>query len=128
MTHDQLSTLEEPGELTAVQAGCCSLPPSLRLPSAEADQLAAMFKALGHPVRLQIVELLGRYGGQVCVCDVESQFDLSQPTISHHLRILREAGLVAAEQRGQWAFYHVRPAALERLRGVVDSLAGPPNS
>jgi ArsR family transcriptional regulator len=109
-------------EDAAIPVACCSLPPSLRLASAEAEQLAAMFKALGHPVRLQMVELLSRYGGQVCVCDVENQFDLSQPTISHHLKILREAGLVAAEQRGLWVYYFVQPAALAQLRGVLGSL------
>lgn len=109
-------------EIQVEQTVCCSLPPSLRLAPEEAQHLAAMFKALGHPVRLQIVELLSRYGGQVCVCDVESQFDLSQPTISHHLKILREAGLVASEQRGLWAFYVVQPAALAQLRSVLGSM------
>lgn len=104
------------------QAACCSLPPSLRLAPEEAQRLAAIFKALGHPVRLQIVELLSRFGGQVCVCDLESQFDLSQPTISHHLKILREAGLVASEQRGLWAFYVVQPAAMAQIRSVLISM------
>lgn len=104
-------------------AACCEAGVSLRLAAGEAEELAAMFKALGHPVRLQIVELLSRYAGQVCVCDVESQFDLSQPTISHHLKILRAAGLLAAEPRGLWVYYHLRPAAVERVRGLVDSLA-----
>ncbi len=123
MAHEQLSKLEEAGELQVMQAGCCSPSPlSLRLAPEEAEQLAAMFKALGHPVRLQIVELLGRYGGQVCVCDVESQFALSQPTISHHLKILRQVGLIAAEQRGQWVYYFVRPTALEQLRVMLGSL------
>ena len=81
-----------------------------------------MFKALGHPVRLQIVDLLSRYAGQACVCDIESQFALSQPTISHHLKILREAGLVAAEHRGLWAFYFLRPAAMDKLRSLLGGL------
>jgi ArsR family transcriptional regulator, arsenate/arsenite/antimonite-responsive transcriptional repressor len=101
---------------------CCVLPPSLRLSSAEAEELSAMFKALGHPVRLQIVDLLSRFAGQVCVCDVENQFELSQPTISHHLKILREAGLVAAEQRGLWVFYYLRPAAVDKLRSLLDGV------
>ncbi len=101
---------------------CCAMPPSLRLPTNEADELAAMFKALGHPVRLQIVELLSRFGGQACVCDVEAQFSLSQPTISHHLKILREAGLVAADQRGLWVYYHVNPTAVEQLWLLLDTL------
>ena len=84
-----------PTAIAAEPKSCCGLPPSLRLSPTEADELAGMFKALGHPVRLQIVDLLSRFEGQVCVCDVEGQFDLSQPTISHHLKILREAGLVA---------------------------------
>ena len=81
-----------------------------------------MFKALGHPVRLQIVELLSRFAGQACVCDVEGQFELSQPTISHHLKILREAGLIDAEHRGLWAFYYLRPAAVDKLRTLLDGL------
>ena len=113
-----MSTLEI--ELTSKQANvCCELPPSLRLEADEADDLAACCKALGHPVRLQMVDLLSRFGGQVCVCDVESQFALSQPTISHHLKILRDAGLVGAEQRGLWAFYFVRKPQVERVRSLM---------
>jgi ArsR family transcriptional regulator len=110
------------GDQPTVFERCCALPPSLRLSHAEADDLAAMFKALGHPVRLQIVDLLSRFAGQACVCDIESQFDLSQPTISHHLKILREAGIVASEHRGLWAFYYLRPSAMDKLRGLLDSL------
>jgi ArsR family transcriptional regulator len=94
----------------------------LRLEVEEANELSAMFKALGNPVRLQIVELLSRYAGQVCVCDVEGQFELSQPTISHHLKILREAGLVASEQRGLWVYYFLRPQAVDKLRGLLGGL------
>ena len=80
------------------------------------DGFARVLKALGSPVRLKIMHILGRSGGQVCVCDIEAQFDLSQPTISHHLRLLREAGLVETEQRGPWVHYSVR-------RGEIDALA-----
>lgn len=107
---------------TTENGACCALPPSLRLSSTEADELAGMFKALGHPVRLQIVDLLSRFAGQVCVCDLESQFELSQPTISHHLKILREAGLVAAEQRGLWVYYYLRPAAVTRLGALLQGV------
>lgn len=106
----------------ASSASCCELPPTLRLAPDEADELAAMFKALGHPVRLQIVDLLSRYAGQACVCDIESQFELSQPTISHHLKILREAGLVAAEHRGLWIYYFLRPEAVGKLRSLLQHL------
>ena len=109
--------------LTAAETNtCCNLAPSLLLSPAEADELAGMFKALGHPVRLQIVELLSRFEGQVCVCDFESQFDLSQPTISHHLKILREAGLIQAEQRGLWVYYYLRPAAVTRLGALLQGV------
>lgn len=116
------AVLTLPGSVPANPARCCELPPTLRLAVDDAEELAAMFKALGHPVRLQIVDLLSRYAGQACVCDIESQFDLSQPTISHHLKILRQTGLVSAEQRGQWAYYHLRPAAVDKLRSLLQSL------
>ena len=97
--------------------GCCALSPaSLEMTEADAARLAAMFKAMGNPVRLQIVHMLSRYGGQACVCDVENLFDLSQPTISHHLKVLRQAGLIDSEQRGLWRYYFIRPAALQELR------------
>lgn len=101
---------------------CCGLSPGLRLSADEAGELAGMFKALGHPVRLQIVDLLSRFAGQVCVCDVESQFALSQPTISHHLKVLRDAGLVAAEQRGLWVYYYLQPAALAKLSALLGGM------
>jgi ArsR family transcriptional regulator len=115
------STIELQGESSA---GCCDMLPALRWTSEEAEQLAAMLKALAHPVRLQIVDLLSRYGGQVCVCDVEAQFDLSQPTISHHLKVLRQAGLIDCEQRGVWIYYHTRPAALTQLQAILAGMTG----
>ncbi len=105
---------------------CCNLLPGLRLQEAEATRLANLFKALSHPVRLQIVDLLSRYGGQVCVCDIEQHFSLSQPTISHHLKILRQAGLLDAEQRGVWVYYHTRPDALAELHRLMADLTANP--
>ncbi len=87
-----------------------------------AQSWAGLFKALSHPVRVQILDILSRYEGQVCVCDLESQFDLSQPTISHHLKVLRQAGLVIAEQRGQWLFYRVQPKIIEDLSNFLTGL------
>ena len=104
-------------------ARCCILRSGLRLPEEEAGALADMFKAIGHPIRLQIVDLLSQFGGQVCVCDIEAHFTLSQPTISHHLRVLRQAGLVEAEQRGLWVYYVTAPAALARLQEFLSALA-----
>ncbi|MGL4649324.1 MAG: ArsR/SmtB family transcription factor [Caldilineaceae bacterium] len=105
--------------------GCCALPPSLRLSNGEAELLAGLCKALSHPVRMQMVELLSRYGGQMCVCDIEGQFSLSQPTISHHLKLLREAGLVRAEQRGLWSYYTLRADRLAPLQGLLAQLRVP---
>lgn len=104
---------------------CCDPSVGLRFATEEAERLAVMFKAIGHPVRLQIVDLLSRYGGQVCVCDIEAQFTLTQPTISHHLKILREAGLVGYEQRGLWAYYFVRSSAIEQLQSLAGQWTSP---
>ncbi|MCX2929777.1 metalloregulator ArsR/SmtB family transcription factor [Mycobacterium sp. CVI_P3] len=99
---------------------CC--PPLTHQPlgSDWAGELARMFKALGDPVRLRILSLIASHeGGQCCVCDITPTFDLSQPTISHHLKTLREAGLVDCERRGTWVYYWVIPAALEQLSTVL---------
>jgi ArsR family transcriptional regulator len=81
----------------------------------QAERLAAIAKALGDPVRLQLVDVLRKHAGKVCVCELVPLFDLSQPTVSHHLKVLREAGLVGSERRGLWAYYHVLPDALKEL-------------
>jgi ArsR family transcriptional regulator len=87
---------------------------------ASAARLAQVFKALGDPVRLRLVSLIGaRQGGEVCVCDLTSAFDLTQPTISHHLKVLREAGLIKSERRGTWVYYRLVPAALERMAALL---------
>jgi ArsR family transcriptional regulator len=81
----------------------------------EAERLASVAKALGDPVRLQLVDVLRRNAGKVCVCELVPLFDLSQPTVSHHLKVLREAGIVGSERRGLWAYYHVLPDRLDEL-------------
>jgi ArsR family transcriptional regulator len=88
--------------------------------TAAAENLAATFKALADPTRVAIVNRLAA-GDECCVCDLTEAFALTQPTISHHLRILREAGLVDAERRGTWAYYRVIPTAVAQLRGVFGS-------
>jgi ArsR family transcriptional regulator len=80
-----------------------------------AERMAAIAKALADPVRLQLVDVLRKHAGKVCVCELVPLFDLSQPTVSHHLKVLREAGLVASERRGLWAYYYVIPDSLEEL-------------
>jgi len=90
--------------------------------SAAAAELAAVFRALSDPTRVSIVNRLA-CGEECCVCDLTDAFALSQPTVSHHLRILRDAGLVEAERRGTWAYYRLVPEAIERLREVFEPAA-----
>ena len=81
----------------------------------EAIRMAQVAKALGDPVRLQLVDVLRKHAGKVCVCELVPLFDLSQPTVSHHLKVLRDAGIVGSERRGLWAYYFVIPDALKEL-------------
>jgi ArsR family transcriptional regulator len=81
----------------------------------EALRMAEVAKALGDPIRLQLVDVLRRHAGKVCVCELVPLFDVSQPTLSHHLKKLREAGLVDSERRGLWAYYYVIPDAMKEL-------------
>jgi ArsR family transcriptional regulator len=83
---------------------------------------ARLLKALADPTRLRILSLLSRYEGEVCVFEIVESFTLEQPTISHHLRILRDAGLVDCRKKGLWAYYYVRREALNRAREVIGSL------
>ena len=99
---------------------CCS--PLAREPLTEdwAGDLARMFKALGDPVRLRLLSLIASHaGGEACVCDISATIDLSQPTISHHLKVLRQAGLLDCERRGTWVYYWVIPSALQQLSAVL---------
>ena len=89
---------------------------------AREDALAAAFKAIGHPVRMRILEILSRQSDPLCVCHIESRFTLSQPTISHHLRFLRKAGLVNSERRGTWIYYSVRKEGVQPLYSFMTSI------
>jgi ArsR family transcriptional regulator len=83
--------------------------------------LAPVFKALGDPVRLRLLSMIASIeNGEVCVCDLTGAFDLTGPTISHHLKVLREAGLVEGDRRGTWVYYRLVPQALEQLGGLLD--------
>jgi len=100
--------------------GCC--PPLLTAPVDEeqAVELAKVFKALGDPVRLRLLSLIASQdGGEICVCDLTPAFALSQPTVSHHLKLLRQAGLIASERRGTWVYYRLLPRATDRLAAVL---------
>ena len=81
----------------------------------EAERMASIAKALADPVRLQLVDVLRKHAGKVCVCELVPLFDLSQPTVSHHLKVLRQAGIVDSERQGLWAYYFVKTDALEEL-------------
>src|SRR5438067_12143114 len=104
-------------QIATLPAVCCG-PATEPLAVHERDQLAAQFNALADPTRVAIVNSLSA-AGEVCVCNLTASFDLSQPTISHHLKILREAGLVEATRRGTWMYYRLVPESLEALRGAL---------
>lgn len=87
---------------------------------AEAERMAVIAKALGDPVRLTLVDVLKKHAGEVCVYELLPLFDLSQPTLSHHLKRLRDAGVVNSERRGLWAYYYVEPEALDELSRWLD--------
>jgi len=83
-----------------------------------------MLKALADPTRLEILRVVAAQSGAVCACDIVDRFDLSQPTISHHLKILRDAGLLASRRNGLWSFYEPDPAGLEVLSGLPSRIVG----
>ncbi len=94
---------------------CCEPVAYPDVDARKAERLAQVAKALGDPIRLQLVDVLREQAGRVCVCELIPLFDVGQPTVSHHLKVLRDAGLVDSERRGLWAYYYVRPDALEEL-------------
>ena len=98
---------------------CC---PPADVDPADRSPEAALFKALGDRHRLTILATLARAADEVCVCDFTAGLPLNQPTVSHHLAILREAGLVTGERRGTWVYYRLAPDAPGRLAAAVDSL------
>ena len=104
-----------PKQKRAAGAACCEPVVYPDVERERAERMAQIAKALADPVRLQLVDVLRKHAGKVCVCELVPLFDLSQPTVSHHLKVLRDAGLVASERRGLWAYYYVIPDALEEL-------------
>ena len=120
-------TLTPVGQLSPSQAvACCS--PLLKEPlSADAaEDIAPVLKALGDPVRLRLLSLIAACDGQeACVCDLNDAFDLSQPTISHHLKVLHDVGLLDRTKRGVWVYYAVKSGALRDLAGLLGGVADP---
>ena len=107
--------------LTPVESlACCTPLTSSPLAQEQAEQLAPVLKALGDPVRLRLLSLVAAHAsGEACVCDLNDAFDLSQPTISHHLKVLHEAGLLDRSKRGTWVYYAVRREALADLAQLI---------
>ncbi len=104
--------------LTVIE--CCKPLAAAALSDDEADATARLFKALSDPARVKIVNLLATSEDPVCACELIPALGLSQPTVSHHLKKLTDAGLLEREQRGVWAYYSIEPAAAERLRALAD--------
>jgi len=107
-----------PAELSLI--ACCGPLTAPTLSDAEAESTATLFKALGDPARVRIVNLLASRGREVCACEFEPALGLSQPTVSHHLKKLTDAGLLDREQRGKWAYFSINPEAAAKLAGLVD--------
>ena len=104
----------------AESAACCAPLSAQPLTMEQAEQVAPLLKALADPVRLRLMSLVAsRPGGEACVCDLNVAFDLSQPTISHHLKVLHEAGLVDRDKRGVWVYYRARTEALASLGALI---------
>ncbi|MFC8359363.1 ArsR/SmtB family transcription factor [Streptomyces griseorubiginosus] len=110
-------------EVIGRDAACCPGLSAAPLDENQAADLAKVFKALGDPVRLRLMSMIASrgQGGEVCVCELTPAFDLSQPTISHHLKLLRQAGLIDCERRGTWVYYWVLPGVLDRLAGFLST-------
>jgi len=115
---DVVTTSVTVGDVTA----CCSPLTGGALDSAAAERLASVFKALGDPARVKLVSLIAASeGGEACICDLTGPLGLSQPTVSHHMRMLVDVGLVSREQRGKWAYYRVISEALDRIAAAVST-------
>ncbi len=112
-------------ELSPVETvACCSPLVSQPLTAEAAERIAPLLKALADPVRLRLVSLVASHDqGEACVCDLNDAFDLSQPTISHHLKVLHEVGLLDRAKRGVWVFYRIKPEALADLAGLLGGVA-----
>ncbi|MCT7662083.1 ArsR/SmtB family transcription factor [Mycobacterium deserti] len=117
--------MSKPG-LPLTDVSACAYAPLVREPlsSAAAADIAAKLKALSDPVRLRLFSLVASHANrEACVCDISGDFDVSQPTISHHLRVLKEAGLLASERRASWVYYSVVPEALNLISSVLSTAA-----
>lgn len=115
-------------ELTVIQnnSNCCPPPPELKLERSLAQSGAALLASIADPTRLSIVNMLAESREAVCVCDITDSFTLGQPTISHHLRLLREAGLIVGDKRGKWVYYSIVPAKLVEIQNLLEKVFAQP--
>jgi ArsR family transcriptional regulator len=106
---------------------CCTPLSGEPMGEEQAGRVAPLLKALADPVRLRLMSMvLSHEGGEACVCDLTPAFDLSQPTISHHLKVLHEAGLLNREKRGVWVYYQARPGAMQAMTTLFAGVGGTP--
>ena len=120
VVNQKLLPLVDPG-----QVPCCEPLAREPLPSAGAEELAPLFKALADPVRLRLLSLIACHdGGESCVCDLLEAFDMTAPSVSYHLKILREAGLISSQRRGTWVYYRVNSGVMARMSAVLAPPAG----
>ena len=123
MTATMLPLLDSPARRAVA---CCA--PLVREPlsASSSEQLAGVLKALADPARLRLLSMIAAHeGGEACVCDLTEPLELSQPTVSHHLKVLHDAGLVTRDKRGVWAYYRLVPDALAGLAGLLTAAAAP---
>jgi ArsR family transcriptional regulator len=104
---------------------CCTPTTQPTIGQEQAEAAATLFAALADPTRLGILNLLAESRSEVCVCDITGSFKLGQPTISHHLRILKEAGMVTGDKRGKWVYYSLVPGKAEELRNILTQVLKP---
>jgi ArsR family transcriptional regulator, arsenate/arsenite/antimonite-responsive transcriptional repressor len=117
-----MSGMPSPLPLLEPVVACCTPLIGTPMPADQAEQVAPLLKALADPVRLRLVSLIAASaGGEACVCDLNAAFDLTQATISHHLKVLHSAGLLDRDKRGVWVYYAVRPGALAAIANLFDT-------
>ena len=111
--------------IQTIDAECCPQVLAEPIDEAAAERLAAALRVLADPARLRLLSMIGAHpNGEACVCDLTAPLGLTQPTVSHHLKVLTDAGLLGREQRGKWVFYWVLPEPIELLRGALAGRAG----
>lgn len=107
----------------AIDVDCCGVSAMKSMDDEAAADLASAFKALGDPIRLRLLSMIAQRGGEVCVCEMTPEFDVSGATVSHHLKALRSAGLVDCQRRGTWVYYWIIPSRMAQLSALLDPFA-----